>query len=174
MLRTLYLIRHAHPKQNTGIAYDRPPGPPLDEQGEDEARAAGHFVATLGIQQLYVSPLARAQQTSQLIAGIAQTPLSTEAGLAEHRSDETFEDVKTRMRAVFAQADAAKHTVAGFVAHGSPIKAMIQILSNEQFNLTPFQYAGGNNTPTAGIWRAHWTLSAWQFELVFEPKLATL
>ncbi len=174
MLRTLYLIRHAHPKQNTGIAYDRVPGPPLDEQGENEARAAGHFVAALGIQKLYVSPLERTQQTAKLIVDITPVPFVTEPGLAEHRSDETFEQVKERMRSLFAQVDAAKHTVAGFVTHGSPVKAMIQILSNEQFNLTPFQFPGGNHAPTAGIWRAHWTLSAWQFELVFEPKLATL
>jgi 2,3-bisphosphoglycerate-dependent phosphoglycerate mutase len=174
MLRTLYLIRHGQPKLGTGIAYDRVPGPPLDVHGEHEARAAGHYLAPLGVIRLYVSPLERTQRTAALIGEVAGIATTTEAELAEHRNDETFDTVKTRMRDLFARIDAFEIETVGFVTHGSPIKAMLQILSNEQINLTPYNFAGGNHAPTAGIWCARWSESAWQLSLVFEPKITAL
>jgi 2,3-bisphosphoglycerate-dependent phosphoglycerate mutase len=173
MLKTLYLIRHGQPKLGTGIAYDRVPGPPLDEHGETEARAAGGFLASLGIERLYASPLDRTQRTAALIGEITGLQPTVEPDLAEHRNDETFDAVKTRMRELFARIDALEFATVGFVTHGSPIKALLQILSNDQINLTPYAFPGGNHAPTAGIWCARWRESAWQLELVFEPRLTS-
>jgi broad specificity phosphatase PhoE len=177
VIRTLYLIRHGHPQQNTGIAYDRAPGPPLDQLGRDEARAAGLFLASLGIGRLYVSPLERTVQTAAEIATVTRIPTMIEPALAEHRSDEPFDAVKTRVRELFARLDGSEDSAdpaletLGFVTHGSPIKALLQILSNEQINLSSYSFPGGNHAPTAGVWRARWDRNAWTLALVFEPKL---
>ena len=84
---------------------------------------------------------------------IAQTGvgLQIEDALAEHRNDETFDKVKTRMRDFLARVDCDPIEVAGFVTHGSPIKAMLQLLSSETIDLSKFVFDAGNHAPTAGI-----------------------
>jgi 2,3-bisphosphoglycerate-dependent phosphoglycerate mutase len=171
-LKTLYLIRHAHPKQGTGIPYDRPPGPELDEQGQTEANAAAAYLTHCGLQLLLTSPLERTRQTAQAIEKSTGITALAEAALAEHRSDENFESVKTRVRDLLDRLDANGPAVAGLVTHGSPIKAALQLLSNEQLDLKTYDFPGGNHAPTAGIWCAGRTDTGWSLTLVFEPSKA--
>jgi broad specificity phosphatase PhoE len=171
MLKTLYLIRHAHPQQNTGIAYDRVPGPPLSDAGKEEANAAALYLGQCNIQQLYASPLERTQQTAQAIADRNAIPLQTEPLLAEHRLDEQFDKVKERVGALMARVDAENAEIVGFVTHGSPIKALLQMLSGGKLDLSKTVFDSGNHAPWAGVWQAERVGEAWSLELVFTPAM---
>ena len=46
---------------------------------------------------------------------------------------------------------------------------MLHVLSNDTLDLTPYNFHGGNPSPTAGIWRATRDGAAWKLELIFEP-----
>lgn len=172
MLQELYLIRHAQPQLNTGLAYDRVPGPPLSEAGREEARATGLYLSQCGLERLFVSPLDRTQETARLIAAHTQTPIQIEAALAEHRSDESFESVKARVQDLLARVEGEAFTRVGFVTHGSPTKALLQTLSNGTLDLSQFIFDNGNHVPMAGVWRAERMNGSWRLELVFMPTMA--
>jgi 2,3-bisphosphoglycerate-dependent phosphoglycerate mutase len=174
MLQQLYLIRHAQPKLGTGIPYDRVPGPPLSDTGRDEARAAGLYLAQCGLQDLFASPLDRTQETARAIADQVGLHVTVEEALAEHRSDETFDKVKTRMRDLLARVDSEPAPTVGFVTHGSPIKAMLQLLSSETIDLSKHTFDNGNHAPTAGIWRAERSGDGWRLDLVFTPAMVRI
>lgn len=171
MLNQLYLIRHAHPKQGTGIPYDRVPGPPLSDAGKEEAQAAALYLSQCGLERLYVSPLDRTSDTARAISQHNGTPMQIEESLAEHRNGETFDQVKARMRDFLARVETDPVEVVGFVTHGSPIKALLQILSDDKIDLTKSTFDAGNHAPWAGIWRAERDGSgcAWKLELAFSP-----
>jgi 2,3-bisphosphoglycerate-dependent phosphoglycerate mutase len=171
MLQQLYLIRHAHPQLGTGIPYDRVPGPPLSDIGREEARSAALYLSQCGLQQLFVSPLERTSETARIIAEQIGIPAQVEEALAEHRNGETFDSVKTRMRDFLARVDCDPIETAGFVTHGSPIKAMLQLLSSETIDLSKFVFDMGNHAPTAGIWRAERDGNTWRLDLVFTPAM---
>jgi 2,3-bisphosphoglycerate-dependent phosphoglycerate mutase len=171
MLQQLYLIRHAHPQQGTGIPYDRVPGPPLSEVGREEARAAALYLSQCGLQQLYASPLDRTSETARAIVSQTGITMLVEDALAEHRNDEAMEKVTARIRDFLARVDCEPVEVAGFVTHGSPIKALLQLLSSETIDLTKHVYDNGNHAPTAGIWRAERISEGWKVELVFTPSM---
>lgn len=172
MLKALYLIRHAHPQPNTGLAYDRAPGPPLSEAGREEARATGLYLSQCNLERLFVSPLERTQETARLIAEHAQAPIQIEEALAEHRSDESFESVKARVQDLLARVEGDSFACVGFVTHGSPTKALLQTLSNGALDLSQFVFDNGNPAPTAGVWRAERGDGGWRLELVFTPAMA--
>ncbi len=169
----LYIVRHGHPQLNTGVAYDRPPGPPLSEVGRAEARLAGLYLSGRGVTCLYASPLERAQNTAHIIAGETGLPVITEPALAEHRNDETFDAVKARVADFLSRLQHEPASAVVLVSHGSPIKAMLQILSCERIDLSRHIYANGNHVPTAGIWHARRGAQEWSLDLVFRPVVAT-
>jgi broad specificity phosphatase PhoE len=169
MLNEIYIVRHAAPQQGTNIAYDRVPGPPLAELGRSEARAAALYLSNCGIEKLYTSPLDRARETAGIIA--EETGLASEIveDIREMRYDEPYEQVRERMTAFLARVDADTADSIAFVSHGSPVRAVLQILSKDTLDLTPYNFHGGNPLPTAGIWRAVREGGAWKLELIFEP-----
>jgi len=173
MLKQLYLIRHAHPKQGTGIPYDRVPGPGLSDTGKEEAQAAALYLNQCGLDRLYVSPLDRTLDTARIITAQCGAPLTVEEALAEHRSGETFDQVKTRMRDFLARVETEPVEAVGFVTHGSPIKALLQILSDDKIDLSQSMFDAGNHAPWAGVWHAEreGTSSLWKLELAFSPAL---
>jgi len=177
MLKEIFLVRHGHPKQGTGIAYDRVPGPPLSDVGREEARVAGLFLGHMHIQQIYSSPLDRAHETATLIGQqLALTPV-IELALAEHRKEETFEQVKQRLQDVITRLDAEPFERIALVAHGSPIKALLLTLTQERIKLDDYRFANGNHVPTAGVWHARrnadpTTMPQWELDLIFKPIVA--
>jgi 2,3-bisphosphoglycerate-dependent phosphoglycerate mutase len=171
MLTTLYLVRHANPKQNTGITYHIPPGPPLDETGRDEAHAAAFFLKTCDVQAIFTSPFERTRETAEIIANALGKIAVTENALAEHAPNETFDQVKMRTRDWLARVEDYERDVVAFVTHGSPIRALLQILSNETLDLSKYVFPNGNPAPTAGVWRAQKTEHGWELALVFEPQV---
>lgn len=165
----LYIVRHGHPRLGTGIAYDRVPGPPLSEIGQAEARLAGLFLATRSINALYVSPLERALGTGQAIAAEIGLPGRIEPALAEHRQEETFDDVKARLSEFLARLERADDPCVALVTHGSPIKAILHLLGGGRIDLSRHVYANGNHAPTAGVWHARRDSASWRLDLVFRP-----
>ena len=177
MLKELFLVRHGHPKLGTGIAYDRVPGPPLSDVGREEARVAGLFLGHMHIQQIYTSPLDRANETAILIGQqLGLTPV-IEPALAEHRKEETFDQVKVRLQDVIARLDAGPFERVALVAHGSPIKALLLILTQDRIKLDDYRFANGNHVPTAGVWHARRNADPtaspqWKLDLIFKPIVA--
>lgn len=172
MLHTLYIVRHAHPQQNTGIDYHRVPGPPLDDRGRDEAARAARFLQPLGVQALACSPLDRTRQTAAAIAAATGLTSSIDERLAEHRPEETFDVVRARCGAWLTDVQAGAHGAVAAVTHGSPVRALLGLLSAGAIDLTKHSYAGGNPSPTAGIWRAarSGNSGAWELTFLFDPQ----
>ena len=174
MLKELYIVRHGHPQTGTGLPYDRVPGPMLSDVGRAEAHITAEYLTGHGIEHVYSSPLDRALGTAQILAATLAVPLQIEPQLAEHRSDEKYDDVKARIRECLARMDAAPYICVALVSHGSPIKAILQVLSLEMIDLTKFVYPNGNHVPTAGVWHAARDMfGAWSLSLVFKPVVET-
>jgi broad specificity phosphatase PhoE len=174
MLKELYMVRHGHPQSGTGIPYDRIPGPALSEVGRAEAHITAQFLLNRGIEQVCASPLERTQGTASILVATLGVPLVTETALAEHRSDENFEQVKARVRELLAHMDSSPFDCVAFVTHGSPIKALLQILSHDTIDLSRHVYPNGNHAPTAGVWHASRDLfGVWQLNLAFKPVVST-
>ena len=174
MLSELYIVRHGHPLQGTGLVYDRVPGPALSDVGRAEAQVSAEYLQGRGIELICTSPLERTLGTARIMAAVLQVPMVVELALAEHRTDEKFEDVKSRMRDLLARVDAGPQSVVAFVTHGSPIKALLQVLSLDTIDLTRFTYPNGNHAPTAGIWHAQRDLfGVWQLNLAYKPVVET-
>jgi 2,3-bisphosphoglycerate-dependent phosphoglycerate mutase len=173
MLKELFLIRHGHPQQGTGMVYDRVPGPPLSDVGKEEARIAGLFLAHMRIERIYSSPLDRAQQTAQIIGAQVNRQPVIEALLAEHRKEEKFEDVRMRIDDLLVRLAREPYAHVALVAHGSPIKALLLALSHDQIKLDDYKFANGNHVPTAGVWHARQAEAGWQLDLIFKPIVAT-
>lgn len=65
---TLYLVRHGRTTLNAQGRFRGRQDPPLDEQGQLEARAAGEHLARIPLVAVISSPLTRARQTAEAIA----------------------------------------------------------------------------------------------------------
>lgn len=174
MIKELYIVRHGHPQLGTGIAYDRVPGPPLSDVGRAEAALTAQYLLNRDVEEIHASPLERALETARIISAAIQKPLLIDPDLAEHRSDEKFEDVKARVRQFMARLDAEAETTVVVVSHGSPIKALLQVLSYDTIDLTKYVFPNGNHSPTAGVWHASRDMfGAWQLSFAFKPVAAT-
>ena len=70
-VKQLYLIRHAQPDFPSGekMCLGRKLDLPLSAEGVRQAHALGCFFSQLNIEAVYTSPLLRARQTADLIAG---------------------------------------------------------------------------------------------------------
>ncbi len=72
----VYLVQHGEK--------ERLPGDPgLTEAGRRQAEATGHWLGRTGLRGLYASPLRRARQTADLIAGVTGLPVQVDARLRE-------------------------------------------------------------------------------------------
>ena len=65
----LYLVRHCDVRNPKGVLYGHLPNFPLSDRGVDQAHALGRFFAGRPIRRIFTSPLERATQTANLIAG---------------------------------------------------------------------------------------------------------
>lgn len=90
----LILIRHGRPDERD---LTTPNDPPLDEDGQRQARAAANLLASEGITRIVASPLLRARQTAIPLAERLGLPIVTLEGWAEadrrasrYRSTETL------------------------------------------------------------------------------------
>lgn len=164
---TVYIVRHAAPEKGTGIRYDVPPGPPLSATGRAEAQRAAAYLADKAIARLICSPLDRARDTAGIIGqALRLIPLEDER-LAEQRADESFEAVRARVQAFWAEQGQLDGPLA-VVTHGSPARALLLTLADGALDLSRYNFEG-SVLPTAGVWRAHRREEGWVCELTFQP-----
>ena len=90
----IVLVRHGRPDED---AAERPPDPPLRDDGHAQAEAVAARLAQEGITRIVSSPMARAAQTAQPLARALGLPVETIEGWAEadrhvarYRSTETL------------------------------------------------------------------------------------
>jgi broad specificity phosphatase PhoE len=138
------------------------------------------FLASSPPTVVYTSPLDRALQTTQIITARLGAPMAIDERLAEHRRDETSEQVAERLAAFWRERIT---TVTGslrvaLVSHGSPIRALLASLG-DVWTTDPerYRFDHGNIAPPAGIWRAHCATTdgrprGWELALIFRTFVA--
>jgi len=85
----LVLVRHGQTASNLAHALDtEEPGAELTEQGERQAEGAANRLASLPIEAIFASNLARTQQTAAPLAARLSLPVTVHAGLREARAGE--------------------------------------------------------------------------------------
>jgi broad specificity phosphatase PhoE len=174
--KTFYFIRHATPDwSRIDLPYHEPPGPPLTEQGQAESEALGEFLASIGVDLLYVSPLERCQHTARIVAQRTGSPLHIEERLIEWQPGEKPGDVRRRMLAFFDEinGDGDNSHQVGFVTHGGPIAMLLIALGMGDGALKSWRrFDHANPLPPAGVWRAtRESKDAWGLELIFQPPV---
>ncbi len=169
MLTDIFLIRHAAPLLNMGVAYRTMPGPDLSDHGRHEARLAATFLADKALDHLFVSPFARTTQTAEEILEQLDLPVTFTHLIAENLPDERAEKVHARIREFLSIVMEASFTRIGVVSHGNPIQVFIHELGQSQIDLKQYMFSGNNPAPTAGIWHARRNGEAWYLELAFQP-----
>ena len=78
-MTTVYYVRHGQTENRGQIIYGRMPGFNLSEAGRKEAAAAGKFLATKGVKNIYTSPLERTYQTADVISNQIPNSVITHA-----------------------------------------------------------------------------------------------
>lgn len=80
----LVLARHAQTASNLRMALDSlPPGPPLTEHGQGQARELARALAAEPVVAVYASTALRAQQTAAPVAAVHGVPVDVVGGLHE-------------------------------------------------------------------------------------------
>ncbi|MCB0081961.1 MAG: histidine phosphatase family protein [Caldilineaceae bacterium] len=174
---TIYLARHATPNRTTGIRYDVAPGPPILPEGEEEAARLGAYLKSVGVQQIYASPLLRTQMTAQIAAAASGIEMETEEMLAEWVNGEKDADVLARLWPFWERlcGESADDGPIAIVSHGGPIRVLLEELGVAKDEVAHYcrHFDYGNPLPPAGAWRATRALDAdakWAVDLVFTPK----
>lgn len=84
----VHLVRHGEVHNPDNVLYARLPGFFLSETGREQARSAGDYLSKRPITALYASPMERAQQTAEIIAGAHSADLSIQ-------TDENLHEILT-------------------------------------------------------------------------------
>ena len=170
--KTFYLIRHAAPQTGTGMAYDVAPGPPLSSDGRREAQQVAEFLAGRGIGRVVHSPFDRTSETARALADrLGLTPV-VDLGLAEHRRGEPVEDVRARICALWEREVTEGPAVIALVSHGSPLKELLEWVTEGRVDLSRFKFSGGNVIPTGGVWQVRGEPGKpWEALFIFQPNI---
>jgi broad specificity phosphatase PhoE len=78
-MATIYLVRHG----KAAAGFDGHPDPGLDDRGRAQAQASAEMLAPKGPLPVYSSPLARARETAEPLAGLWDAEVVMEPRLAE-------------------------------------------------------------------------------------------
>jgi probable phosphoglycerate mutase len=96
----LYLIRHGRSEWNAANRVQGQADPPLDDVGQQQARALAEHLRGTVFAAIYASPLLRARATAEAIAAERETPLTLDARLRERHMGEwtgqTGDDLNAR------------------------------------------------------------------------------
>jgi len=175
---TLYLIRHATPDwSRRDLLYHEPPGPPLTERGQAEAKALGVYLSEVGVCYLYASPLERCQHTAKIVAMLTGASVQIDHRLIEWQPEEAPDNVRERMLAFVSEISlqGAKGGHIGLVTHGGPIAMLLSGLGMDDITLKSWRkFDHANPLPPAGVWRAmRDRMDVWGLEFIFQPSLET-
>lgn len=80
---TVFLVRHGEVDNPDRVVYADMPGFGLSARGRSEAAAAAEFLAGVGAEALYASPLQRAQETAGIIGSASGLEVQTRPDLTE-------------------------------------------------------------------------------------------
>ena len=91
----VFLARHCDVRNPRGVLYGHLPDFPLSDKGVRQAHEQGEYLASTGLTVIEASPLLRAQQTAQIIAGhIPGAIISTSVDLVEARFGKYLEGIR--------------------------------------------------------------------------------
>jgi broad specificity phosphatase PhoE len=91
----VFLVRHCDVRNPDGVLYGHLPNFPLSDKGVGQAHALGAYLATTPARAIHASPLLRAQQTAEIIAGhIDGATITTTEDLVEARFGYYLQGVK--------------------------------------------------------------------------------
>ena len=124
--RRLLLVRHGLPDYRGGQAGDELPGPPLSEIGHQQAAQAADVVRTYSLEDIHVSPLARARQTAEHIAAPLGLAARVSGDLREWHRTERLHDVSVRMTRWLVNWLRGPQRCAVLVSHASPLLAILR------------------------------------------------
>ena len=82
-ITVVHLLRHGEVHNPDGVLYGRLPGFHLSEDGRLMAKAAARALSTRAITRVVSSPLDRAQETAEPLAGALGLPVATDRRLIE-------------------------------------------------------------------------------------------
>ena len=176
---TIFLIRHATPEWiRPDPEYQKPPGPPLSQQGHQEAQALGIFLQEAGVQKIYTSPMRRCLQSAQIAAEVIGAPMEIQEGLSEQLPEERREDVLQRLRPTLQEAlqSSQKSGPVALFTHGSPIVYLLSELGMDEEEIKSYRHYDYNNPlPPAGVMQASRAINngKWTFRLAFVPDQVT-
>jgi uncharacterized phosphatase len=172
---TVAWVRHGETDWNVEGRLQGRQDIPLNGRGRDQARSVGRYLAPLAFHLVFSSPLARARETAEIIAGIAglQPPLLVEdlterdygqaSGLtADERMAlfgngtapgvESLGALRHRVRKVLSsleRQDSASRLIV--VAHGGSINAMLSLVSQGELGTGKTQLNNGSVSITRCI-----------------------
>ena len=158
-MQTIYLIRHATPDwSRTDIPYELPPGPPLTDLGQAEARALGYFLAQHRPGPWFSSPLERCLHTAEIASQQAGAPtIQVTAELAEIRPGEPESEVRVRLTHALEHA---LETINGgniplLFTHGGPVALLLESLGMNPGQVKSQQNLRSRQSPASG-----WSLAS--------------
>lgn len=82
---TIYIVRHGEILSNVKGVYSGSSEETLTSRGIKQARQTGRILADQNIEIIYSSPMRRAVQTAEIIAGYCRSPIFLESGFSEIR-----------------------------------------------------------------------------------------
>jgi broad specificity phosphatase PhoE len=171
----VYIIRHASPDwTRDDIPYHLPPGPPLVEQGLEEARTLGSFLKQAGVSLLLSSPLERCQRTAEIASREAHASLQIIPELTEIQPGEDYENMRQRLLPVFKRAavESRRNGAVALVTHGEPTAVLLRSLGMSAERLEKQRiFDHGNPLPPAGAWLAvrHDSEPDWRLRIAYLP-----
>jgi broad specificity phosphatase PhoE len=174
----VYIIRHASPDwTRDDIPYHLPPGPPLVEQGLEEARTLGSFLKQAGVSLLLSSPLERCQRTAEIASQEAHASLQIVPELTEVQPGEDYENMRQRLLPVFERAaeESRQNGAVALVTHGEPTAVLLRALGMSAERLEKQRvFDHGNPLPPSGAWLAvrYESQPGWNLRIAYLPSSA--
>ncbi len=96
-LTRVFLARHCDVRNPHGVLYGHLPDFPLSAKGVRQAHSLGRRLARTSARQIHASPLLRAQQTAEIVAGhLPGASITTTDDLIEARFGHYLEGVKPK------------------------------------------------------------------------------
>ena len=124
--RRLLLVRHGLPDYRGGQPGDLWPGPPLSDTGRAQATQAAPILRPFKPSVVHTSPLARTQQTAELLAGPLGCRIRADSDLCEWNRTERLHEVSVRLTRWLVRWLRDGEPCAVAVSHASPILAILR------------------------------------------------
>jgi broad specificity phosphatase PhoE len=130
----IWWLRHGESTWNVvGRQQGHTAHPPLTDRGREQAARAAERLAGLGITRLLASPLARAQETAQIIGLRLGLEVEVEPDLIEKGFAEGVPEVVARVRDLIKRIGDDQTVLA--VTHGDTLAVAVGVLTGDSIPL---------------------------------------